>query len=680
MGDDEAAQKRRASRLGYSGQSQTEANSEENQLEVDSSFKGPTSHRKCTDVLWLIFIIAHWVAATYLGFVGLGWIQSKKIGQGAPGILTNWVDHNGYICGKDGHGGKVANKKYLYFVNPMGRLDNENPLYNSFYFKVKAGPNEDSYASSAYGVCVSACPDSGDAVYDYTSCTDADVCDEWTAYDSSRFVNYCLPTLPDIKLSDDSISETSNELFDFFQELGADIIATRVPLAVTGIVLPFVAGFLYMIMLRIPGVLCTLVWGSVALVQVLFLALGYVLYRNYKELKNVDDDMVDKENDEYEKASLYASYVVYIMAALFFCFICCMRRAINLAMGIVKEASSAVNEMKAIVLLPFVQSIGIVVFVVIWFVYVVYVATAGKKKLIDTDAYGKLDMPYTSYDISDNQFYALWYLLFDAFWTVEFIAALGQLVAATAAASWYFTRDKDSIGTETVVSALSHSLKYHAGTCAFGSFIIGLIKWIKAVFLYVQRKVEAAMAVPDDGNPVSEITKKIARVIFCAMQCCLWCLEKCMKFLNKEAYIQTAIFGFPFCKAARKGFFLVLRNVRRVAALESVGNFIFFITKIMISATCALACYVWLGAAFREETYSIVWPTAFCACVAYNLGAIFVGVVDMVADTILICFIADEEIYGANSGDCFATPTLRKYIERHPEHKEQPIGVGSDKF
>ena len=43
------------------------------------------------------------------------------------------------------------------------------------------------------------------------------------------------------------------------------------------------------------------------------------------------------------------------MAALFFCFICCMRRAINLAMGIVKEASNAVNEMKAIVLLPFVH-------------------------------------------------------------------------------------------------------------------------------------------------------------------------------------------------------------------------------------------------------------------------------------------------------------------------------------
>ena len=40
----------------------------------------------------------------------------------------------------------------------------------------------------------------------------------------------------------------------------------------------------------------------------------------------------------------------------------------------------------------------------------------------------------------------------------------------------------------------------------------------------------------------------------------------------------------------------------RVAALETIGGAIFFITKLMIAATCALVCYIWLGQAFTEET------------------------------------------------------------------------------
>ena len=45
-----------------------------------------------------------------------------------------------------------------------------------------------------------------------------------------------------------------------------------------------------------------------------------------------------------------------------------------------------------------------------------------------------------------------------------------------------------------------------------------------------------------------------------------------------------------------------------MAALETIGGAIFFITKLMIAATCALVCYIWLGPV-TEETHSIVYPT-----------------------------------------------------------------------
>jgi len=696
MGKEEADPDNIVEHAGYSDESAKELEQHKaiNKLDVGKDFAGPRSERKCTDVLWLFIIIAHWIAVTWLGIIAFGWVESPAIGQGRPYILTNWIDHNGWICGKEGHGGAVESKPYLYYPNPTG----------SEWNVALSGPSLGKLPPSGYGFCVHKCPENNlELVYDYTSCEDG-VCDSWAAYETFDFVSYCIPDgsaylnidtgmtdangtaiteRQDPELTDDALEESTGAVFKWFQELLSDLIVTKVPCAITGLVLPFVCGFLYMRLLRVPGVLFTIVWGTILIVFLVMLALGALLYAQYESYARVDDDVVDAENDTYELASQILAYICWFCAALFFCAVCCMRRQIMLAMGVVKEAAKVVNSMMLIVMLPIVQGIGITIFLVVWFIYIVFIATAGEKTLVDSDSYGSFasqdKLPYKTFKVTENQESALWFMLFDLFWTMEFVEALGQIIVATAAATYYFTRDRSTIGNSTVVFAARHATWYHAGTAAFGSFIIAVIKIIKAILMYIQRKCENAIDATGDG-PVQRMQKKIARVVFFCFQCCIWCLEKCMKFINKEAYIQTAIFGHPFCTAARKGFFLVLRNLRRVAALETIGGAIFFITKLMIAATCALVCYIWLGQAFTEETHSIVYPTLLVGLLAYNLGDIFVDVVDMVADTLLICFIADEEIYGKNSAECFAPEGLRKYINSHQSDAANPdmIATSSD--
>lgn len=123
------------------------------------------------------------------------------------------------------------------------------------------------------------------------------------------------------------------------------------------------------------------------------------------------------------------------------------------------------------------------------------------------------------------------------------------------------------------------TFRYHLGTAAFGSLIIAIIKTIRAVIAYMQRKAKQS------GN-------KLAQYVLCMIQCCMWCLEKCMKFLNKNAYIQTAIYGYSFCKAARKAFFLILRNILRVAAVNMVAEFVLFLGKVgnVVNRLCGREC------------------------------------------------------------------------------------------
>jgi choline transporter-like protein 2/4/5 len=43
---------------------------------------------------------------------------------------------------------------------------------------------------------------------------------------------------------------------------------------------------------------------------------------------------------------------------------------------------------------------------------------------------------------------------------------------------------------------------------------------------------------------------------------------------------QTAIYGSSFCVSAKKAFFLILRNIVRIAAVSIVGDFVLLLGKV----------------------------------------------------------------------------------------------------
>merc|ERR1719265_2246873 len=155
---------------------------------------------------------------------------------------------------------------------------------------------------------------------------------------------------------------------------------------------------------------------------------------------------------------------------------------------------------------------------------------------------------------------------------------MGEIVFAMAVAKWYFARDKSRIGSGTVWSSVAISMCYHTGTAAFGSLIIAIIKMIRAFLTYLQKKAD-------------EMDSSIAKAILCCCQCCFYCLEKCMRFINKNAYIQTAIFGSSFCTSAKEAFFLILRNAARVGAITYVSGGVVFVGKVFITTTTTGGAY-----------------------------------------------------------------------------------------
>lgn len=69
-------------------------------------------------------------------------------------------------------------------------------------------------------------------------------------------------------------------------------------------------------------------------------------------------------------------------------------------------------------------------------------------------------------------------------------------------------------------------IRHHLGTVAFGSLIIGFVSFLRAIFAYTAKYLQ-------------KYDNAWMRALLCCCHCCLWCLENVLKFLTRNAYIET---------------------------------------------------------------------------------------------------------------------------------------------
>mmetsp|Transcript_21923 Transcript_21923/g.28404 ORF Transcript_21923/g.28404 Transcript_21923/m.28404 type:complete len:512 (+) Transcript_21923:173-1708(+) len=483
-------------------------------------FKGPTEKRKCTDILPLLLLIAVWVCMTGMGI--------DSCTKGEPYILWAPMDSNGQFCGFDAN---VTDRPYLYYIG-----------------------------TDLSGACVESCPT------EYvmpTSASDLICKDGYRTtgnypHKDLLLKDYCsvqYPTTPRLKrciFDNETLASfyDTSEYTSAIQEFFTDIYVARAYTFGLGFALALVIGFVYCFLLRLPGVLVTLVWGSIVLIGLSFLGAAAWMLQLAEDWSSADPQVYEDYEINFVKA---VGWLCIIFLVIYICVIFFLRKRINLAMGVVKESCKALADMPLIVVFPLIQLCGFIVFMVFWVLYVVYLAGTAEvsESSKTTEGYTTRELTYSS-DAKKRG----WYFLFCYFWTSEFILALGQIVLALCFAKWYFQKgDTRKLGSSVLFTCIRQGMFYHMGTAAFGSLIIAVIKMIRAMLAYLQKKVQAS------GTPASKFLKPV----FCCIQCCLWCFEKCMKFLNKNAYIQTAIFSYSFCKAAKEAFFLLLRNIARVS-------------------------------------------------------------------------------------------------------------------
>uniref|UniRef100_A0A7S4TAG2 Choline transporter-like protein n=2 Tax=Ditylum brightwellii TaxID=49249 RepID=A0A7S4TAG2_9STRA len=640
---------------------------------------------------------------TGVGFAVTGVIESNTLNKGNPERLVNGMDYHGNICGISNYvtsrGENVMNLPKAYFL-PSGLTicipscpmeKNFDKFYCQYEIQAEIEQRVAIVAGNA-GIDAANNTQKSLGLY-YTSTKQC-----MPHLKTTPYLGYCRPDVPievvegdlNQKFANESLHTSSNFTIvqeepkgTFFDKAMADAKTSRYVIFGFGLGAAMILGLIFLVLIQTPGVLTTMVWSIVIGIFIGLIGAGHYMSRKSAIW------MAQGIRDDREIIGLFwLSRISYVASGLWFVTICCLRKRIVLAIACVKEASRAMAAMPIITILPIIQAVGLFVFCIPWGIFMAYLASSGEitaecmcsldqnddteDSLIllnstnisnstngtaiisdDSTGCGEGCFLYKSFSYSQNTKYAGLYMLFVWFWTSQFIVAIGQLVVSISTAMWYFTKNKIGVGNGTFFKALILTLMYHLGTAAFGSLIIAIIKTIRAMFAYIQRKLSS--------KPGSKTVQIILRVI----QCCLWCIEKCMKFINKNAYIQTAIFGYSFCKASRMAFFLILRNVLRISAVSLVSDFVLLIGKLFIVVTSTIGAYFFLDYHYSDELNGLWLSTMLVCLISYATAEMFNEVFGMAISTILQCFVADEEMFLPE--DRFAPGSLAQTIDSTEE-------------
>jgi len=296
--------------------------------------------------------------------------------------------------------------------------------------------------------------------------------------------------------------------------------------------------------------------------------------------------------------------------------------------------------------------IGIVIFI-IWVTGLIFVYTSGD---ITKNSSG---YPWSSVS---NEGFGLYLFIFNCFailWLMAFILMMQVFIIAAAACVWYFQQGDYQEATNKskrnpLCTAYCWAFTYHMGSIAFGSFILAVIWAIQIILEYIYQQYKK-------HNPGEN---KFIECVFKIVKCIVACFERCVKFINQMAFIQIALTGKNFCRAAWAGFMTALAHASEFSILYIMGNFFAFIGIVIIAGGGVGICWIWL---MNSDDYKpdSKWNPFMVVCVfSYLVGRIFTMVYLIACDAILQCFFTDVELGKGSGKPPRCTPSeLKSFVE-----------------
>ncbi|KAI5719035.1 hypothetical protein M8J76_004098 [Diaphorina citri] len=462
----------------------------------------------------------------------------------------------------------------------------------------------------------------------------------------TRFLNRCLPKEFEDKL-DSFFNRTGVQ--EYFQATVEDVNLVKGEMIKLVLFATVFALILVFLLRFVAGLIVWTVLIGATLASIgLTVFLWFTWYQKTKIKERTQ--IIEREINTYFIYAIVATLVALVVLVI----VLVMRKRVKLVVRLFTEAGKAIQDMPLLLIQPLVTFLALML-VFAGCVYLGLLIQGGGFL-----AEGPNQNLYYKKDFAMKfARFARVYDLFIWFWLVQFCIGCQHMVIAGAVATWFFTRDKDRLSSP-ISTAISNLFSYHLGSVSLGSLIIAIVQIIRVILTSLK-------------SAMKDSKHDWVRSAYEGLQCCFACLESILKYITRNAYIEVAMFGTSFCRGGQQAFKLLTSNALRVAAINSVGDFVLQLGKVLV-----VACTVFLGFYLIDPIPGVQHlgvPLTIVGLVSYFIAHCFFSVYEMVIDTIFLCFCEDCELNDGEAKPYFMSAGLMEFVE--DSKRELRVGDGA---
>jgi choline transporter-like protein 2/4/5 len=471
-------------------------------------------------------------------------------------------------------------------------------------------------------------------------------------------------------------------------------------IALIGGLLALVLGFVVLLLFKyFAGVI---VWGVLVMVVVTSGAMTF--YCSHKAGMLEDQRIVSvigtygvtdaseaarsEQGDSNEDSFKVLAYIMAVITVMLLFAVCMLAKKVRTCIEVIRAASGAIRAIPVLVIWPVVPFLAIVILILYFCLIAAYIGSAGDLSSADVmesaaevgssvnaDEFAAYNSMRNStaaamQDYSSNEIMRmmLFYHFFGLLWTNALINAISLTTVAGAVCRYYWSGigaanpaalqesgAAKPMGRTPVWSSFYTAIRYHLGSMCLGALIIAVVQALRAALAYIDQQTKNIQK-----------SNMVVRVLMKVVQCCMWCLEKCLKFISRNAYIVVAMRGDSFCYATMRAFKLIFANMATVGVVNVVSAIILFLSRVMITCACGFFMFTVLDDPQFEyggarQLSQPLFPVLVVLVMAYAVSTAFMNTFDLAIDTILLCFCEDVEI-NKNGGEMFASKALQKIV------------------
>eukprot|EP00921_Rhytidocystis_pertsovi_P023993 GHVQ01038512.1.p1 GENE.GHVQ01038512.1~~GHVQ01038512.1.p1 ORF type:complete len:677 (+),score=31.55 GHVQ01038512.1:2694-4724(+) len=467
----------------------------------------------------------------------------------------------------------------------------------------------------------------------------------------NMFNHYCVPTLLSLDGSEivDGIwryvpQEWVGNWWQYWAAM--EVVWPLIPLMA---LVSFVAALLYILLIQIFAEIILLIATVTVFLCLVGGGTGLFIISGDKSIALVPSQRT---------VMYYSSFILWSIAAVYAIVAACLCRHFREASAVLRVASQFLAATPTVYVIPVVSWILNVAWFCAWIVGATFVLS------ID----------------SRSQQQIAGFFVFDFFmflWITAFSIAASQMVVATAVVWWYFSKESSSglkIDLKSPFKAMWIVFRYHQGSLAFGSFLLSLVRLVKWFLRWLKHQAQVTTAAP--AKACSACLPCGLGVccagVSCVNSCFVWviwsltylveCFERCVEFLNKVAYIQIALHGYNFCRAALSGFKLLASNAGKFALVACFSCVITWLGGLAIVAGTTTAGWFITVAIYGKRIASPIFPTIAYFGISLLISIVVLTVLRSSIDATLQSYLADRELHDGEPQ--YAPMLLKEWVAK----------------